>query len=348
MNAVLPQFVELGTNKIDDLPSILGLHRITLNEVLILYDETTARIGGQRIVTTLRRKAKSVVGDIVENSDEPNVSRIESTIKKNKPGLVIGFGGGKVMDVAKKAAGAQHVRFISIPTTLSNDGLASPVSVIKDAHNIPVSHITSPPHGVIIDINIVKNAPHRHLLAGVGDLMSNLSAVFDARLAPQQGTEKYDNDALPLAEAGGLKLLRLKTRDIESTTFLRNLAQGLIKSGFAMCIWGTSRPASGSEHKISHSIDHYFPSRKALHGEQVGIAAIFTMAMQRNKSFDRVKAFYEDIGFPTKLSYLGLNTDEFVKVVLNATKIRPERHTILEEMKPTASDVRRVLRRAGL
>lgn len=348
MNAVLPQFVELGNNKIDVLPAVLALHRIALNEVLILYDETTARIGGQRIVTTLRRKAKSVVGDTVENSDEPNVTRIESTIKKNKPDLVIGFGGGKVLDVAKKAAGTQRVRFISIPTTLSNDGLASPVSVIKDARNIPVSHITSPPHGVIIDIDIVKNAPRRHLLAGVGDLMSNLSAVFDARLAQQQGAEKSDNDALSLAEAGGLRLLKLKTRDIGSTTFLRNLAQGLIKSGFAMCIWGTSRPASGSEHKISHSIDHYFPSRNALHGEQVGIAAIFTMAMQRNESLDRVKAFYEEIGFPTKLSYLGLSPDEFVKVVLNATKIRPERHTILEEMRPTADDVRRLLRRAGL
>lgn len=348
MNALLPQFIELGKNKIDELASILKLHKLTLHRVLMLYDDTTARIGGEEIVAALRRKAESVLSDTVENSDEWNVNRIKSVIKKNKPDLVMGFGGGKVLDVAKKAAGAQHVRFISIPTTLSNDGLASPVSVIKDAHNIPVSHITLPPHGVIIDIDIVKNAPRRHLLAGAGDLMSNLSAVFDARLAQQEKAEKIDSDALSLAEAGGLKLLKLKTRDIGSTIFLRNLAQGLIKSGFAMCIWGTSRPASGSEHKISHSIDHYFPSRKALHGEQVGIAAIFTMAMQHNKYLHRVKAFYEDIGFPTKLSYLGLSSDEFIKVVLNATKIRPERHTILEELRPTGTDVRRVLRKAGL
>lgn len=346
--AVLPQFIELGKHKIDDLASILTRHKVTHRKVLVLYDDTTARIRGEKIVATLRRKAESAQGDIVENSDTANVSRIESVIKNNAPGLVIGFGGGKVLDVAKLAAGSQHVMFISVPTTLSNDGLASPVSVIKDARNIPVSHITVPPHGVVIDIDVVKNAPRRHLLAGVGDLMSNLSAVFDARLAQQQKAETIDTDALALAEAGGVKMLELKTRAIGSTIFLRNLAQGLIKSGFAMCIWGTSRPASGSEHKISHSIDHYFPPSKALHGEQVGIAAIFTMAMQHNTCLRPLRAFYDGIGFPTKLSYLDINTDEFVKVVLHATKIRPERYTILEKLKPTATDVRRVLKRAGL
>jgi glycerol-1-phosphate dehydrogenase [NAD(P)+] len=314
----------------------------------MLYDDTTARIGGEAIVAILRRKAKTVLSDTVANSDERNVNRIKSVIKRDKPDLVMGFGGGKVLDVAKLAAGTQRVRFISVPTTLSNDGLASPVSVITDASNIPVSHITLPPHGVIIDIDIVKNAPRRHLLAGAGDLMSNLSAVFDARLAQEKKTESVDTASLSLAEAGGLKLLSLKTHDILSSTFLRNLAEGLMKSGFAMCIWGTSRPASGSEHKISHAIDHYFPTLKALHGEQVGIAALFTMVLQHNEAFRRVKKFYEDIGFPTKLSYLGLSTDDFVKVVLNATKIRPERHTILEELRPIGNDVRRVLCEAGL
>lgn len=346
--ALLPQFVELGTKKIDNLLTILGTHRVSCSRVLILYDDTTVDIGGQNIMTTLSKTGIWVLGDSVENSDDINVDRIKSVIEKHAPDSVIGFGGGKVLDVAKMAAAEYHTRFISIPTTLSNDGLASPVSVIKDAQNIPISHITMPPYGVIIDIGIVKKAPRRHLMAGVGDLISNLSAVFDARLAQEKKAETIDADSLALAEAGGLRLLELKTRDISSTVFLRHLAHGLIKSGLAMCISGTSRPASGSEHKISHSIDHYFPPSKALHGEQVGIAAIFTMSMQHNKSLHGVRKFYERIGFPTKLSYLGLNTDEFTEVVLNATKIRPERYTILEDRDPTGIDILRVLKEAQL
>ncbi len=345
---VLPRFVEMDECPLDRLIPILNSHHVSFRKALILYDDTTAIIGGQDIIAKLEKSGKQVLGEAVQNSDGANVHRIGSVIRKNTFDLIIGFGGGKVLDVAKLAAGVDHTRFITIPTTLSNDGIASPVSVIKDSRGIPISHITIPPYGVIIDIGVVKKAPRRHLLAGVGDLISNLSSAFDARLAHQAKGEAINSNALALAEAGGLKLLTLKTRDIGSTVFLRNLAQGLIRSGFAMCISGTSRPASGSEHKISHSIDHYYPPSKALHGEQVGIAAIFTMALQENKYLHRVTAFYRSIGFPTELSYLHLDNDEFVEVVLNAAMIRPERYTILEHTRPGKAEIIHVLKEARL
>jgi glycerol-1-phosphate dehydrogenase [NAD(P)+] len=345
---MLPQFVELGQGKIRALPVLLKTHEVSFDRVLLLYDDTTLRIGGQKISRLLTKHGASVIGHSIENSKDANVAIIRAVIKQHVPDLLIGFGGGKVLDVAKLAAGRHGVRFISIPTTLSNDGLSSPVSVIKDRRNIPISHITTPPYGVVIDIDVVRQAPPRHLLAGVGDLLSNLSAVFDARLAQGKKHEEISDNALELSEAGGRALVELRTNNISSSDFLQHLAHGLLKSGFAMCISGTSRPASGSEHKISHSIDHYFPPGKSLHGEQVGIAAIFTMLLQGNDFRKKVDAFYRSIGFPTKISYLGLNEDEFTRVVQNATKIRPERYTILEDLKPSAQDIRRALRAAKL
>jgi len=345
---ILPQFVELGTNKITGLLHILKKHQVAYNKALLLHDDNTINIGGNDIITTLRETNIRVINQTVENSDEKTARRIKGTIKENSPDLVIGFGGGKVLDVAKLAAADNNVRFISIPTTLSNDGLASPVSVIKDDDNIPISHITKPPHGVIIDIDIVKKAPLRHLMAGVGDLLSNLSAVFDARLAHEKKQEQIDTNALELAEVGGKRLLELGAKKIDSPVFLENLAQGLVKSGFAMCLFGTSRPASGSEHKISHSIDHYFPPSKGLHGEQVGIAALFTMALQKNSYYEAVSSFYKKIGFPGKLSHLGLNQEEFIRVVLNATRIRPVRYTILEHVRPSADDIKGLLKKTNL
>lgn len=345
---ILPQFVELGTNKITGLLHILKKHQVAYNTALLLHDDNTINIGGYDIIATLRETNIRVINQTVENSDEETARRIKGTIKENSPDLVIGFGGGKVLDVAKLAAADNNVRFISIPTTLSNDGLASPVSVIKDDDNIPISHITKPPYGVIIDIDIVKKAPLRHLMAGVGDLLSNLSAVFDARLAHEKKQEQIDNNALELAEVGGKRLLELDAKKIDSPVFLENLAQGLVKSGFAMCLFGTSRPASGSEHKISHSIDHYFPPSKGLHGEQVGIAALFTMALQKNSYYEAVSSFYKKIGFPGKLSHLGLNQEEFTRVVLNATRIRPGRYTILEHVRPSADDIKELLKETNL
>lgn len=345
---MLPRFVELGTGLVTDLISILRKYEVHFRKALILYDDTTMNIGGQKLMTMLDANRIRTIGHSVMNSDNNNVTQVGTVIAQHMPDLVIGFGGGKVLDVAKLAAAEHDTRFISVPTTLSNDGIASPVSVIKDEQNIPISHITHPPYGVIVDIEVVKQAPLRHLMAGVGDLLSNLSAVFDARLAHRKQKEPVDDNALNLAEAGGLRLLESRSHDITTKPFLQHLAQGLVKSGFAMCISGTSRPASGSEHKISHSIDHYFPPSKGLHGEQVGIAALFTMVMQNNQSLQRMKRFYQRIDFPMKINYLDLSKEQFTKVVLNATKIRPERYTILEEIKPTATDIERILKSADL
>lgn len=345
---ILPQFVELGTDKITGLLHLLRKHRVAFSMALLLHDDNTLHIGGHDIMVTLKEQHIKVINRTVENSDETTARKIKEIIKVTSPDLVIGFGGGKVLDVSKLTAAENNVKFVSIPTTLSNDGLASPVSVIKNPDNIPVSHITKPPHGVIIDIDIVRKAPLKHLMAGVGDLISNLSAVFDARLAHEKKQEQIDNNALELAEVGGKRLLQLNAESIDSPVFLENLAQGLVKSGFAMCLFGTSRPASGSEHKISHSIDHYFPPSKGLHGEQVGIATLFTMALQNNNYHTAVRNFYKKIGFPSKLSHLGLNHDEFAEVVLNATRIRPDRYTILEHIRPNLNHIKTLLKEANL
>ncbi|MDH4212192.1 MAG: iron-containing alcohol dehydrogenase family protein [candidate division WOR-3 bacterium] len=344
----LPQFIELGEMKIENLLKILDKHNLISKRIMLLCDENTVSIGGHQILATLRAEDLDVLEQHVDNSDDQNAMRVAQKIEEEKPGLVIGFGGGKVLDVAKLAAGLKNKKYISIPTTLSNDGIASPVSVIKNNENIPVSHITKAPFGVIIDLDIIKKAPRRHLMAGVGDLISNLSAVFDARLAQEKQGEEINVSALQLAESGGHRLLNMETSEVESTIFLQELAHGLVKSGFAMCIWGTSRPASGSEHKISHSIDHFCPRSNGLHGEQVGIAAIFTMALQKNVSLEATRRFYTNIGFPCNLAHLGLNMTEFVNVVLNATKIRPERYTILEDRHPKEKEIEKIVDFLGL
>jgi len=276
------------------------------------------------------------------------VDYMQNIIEQEKPDLVLGFGGGKVLDVAKLAAGNKNTTFISIPTTLSNDGISSPVAVIKDKKNIPVSHITKAPYGIIVDISIVKKAPEKHIKAGIGDLISNLSAVFDARLAHKKGRETITSMALSVSEAGPLSLLDFKKPSIHNDDFLLCLAQGLTKSGIAMCITGSSRPASGSEHKISHAIDHLHSPRHTLHGEQTGIAAIFTMALQENSYLDKVIKFYTEVTFPHTLDHLSLTLEQFIQVVHAAGNIRPQRYTILEDIEITDKKIREIVRKTGL
>ena len=170
--AALPHFVELGEKKSSDLLRILDKYHLLSEKIILLSDENTATIGGNGMLDMLRSERLTVVSHSVDNSDDQNVARIAKTIAENQPQTVIGFGGGKVLDVSKLAAGLNNTKYVSIPTTLSNDGIASPVAVIKNRQNIPISHITATPYGVIIDLSIVRSAPRRHLMAGVGDLVT--------------------------------------------------------------------------------------------------------------------------------------------------------------------------------
>jgi glycerol-1-phosphate dehydrogenase [NAD(P)+] len=172
--------------------------------------------------------------------------------------------------------------------------------------------------------------------------------VFDARLAHKKTQEEINETALALAESGALGLLNTRQTSVKNRNFLTRLAQGLIKSGCAMCILGSSRPASGSEHKISHALDHLFAPRKTLHGEQVGIATLFTMALQENKQLTRVMHLYGTIRFPHTLRHLSVTENQFIKVVQRAHTFRPYRYTILEDREITPEVISQTMHTAGL
>lgn len=339
-----PRFLEVGKDLVPHLIEILQHQRYLIRRVLLLGDRKTFAIGGNAIARNFQRRKIQVIKTIVESCDEPMVDRITAVIKRRPPDLVIGFGGGKVLDASKLAAGRACIKYLSVPTILSNDGIASPVSVIKDRNGIPVSHLTRPPWGVVVDIGVVQKAPIRHLRAGIGDLISNLSAVYDARLAKKRKAGYVDDYALSLAEAGPARLLEQKCPRIKHPDFLMRLTEGLAQSGLAMGIAGSSQPASGSEHKISHSLDQVCPRPRNLHGEQVGIAAVFTMAVQENDYLARVRSFFRRIGFPVKLGYLGLTPEVFCRVVAHSLRIRPDRYTILEDRKLKDKEILRVVK----
>jgi glycerol-1-phosphate dehydrogenase [NAD(P)+] len=344
----IPRFFEIGSGNTGQILDILKKYRLRHRRVVLLGDDRTFAIGGNDIAAGFARKGIATVRSKVKKSDDPSVFRTAKLVKKFRPDLVIGFGGGKVLDVAKLAAGRNRVKFISMPTILSNDGIASPVAVITNHMNIPISHLTAPPYGVIVDLDLIMKAPIRHLRAGVGDLISNLSAVFDARLAMSRGPDSIAPHILRLAETGPVRLLACKEKNIKSTGFLNCLTSGLIKSGLAMCMVGSSRPASGSEHKISHALDYLYPLRKTLHGEQVGIASLFTMTLQGNKFLKQVKRLYSRSGFPMKISRLGIDRNGFILVLEHARTIRPKRYTILEERKIKRADAQKIMKKLGI
>jgi glycerol-1-phosphate dehydrogenase [NAD(P)+] len=219
---------------------------------------------------------------------------------------------------------------VAVATNLAHDGLASPVSVLQHGESRR-SYGVAAPAAVMVDLSFVRRAPTHFLRSGIGDVVSNLSAIADWRLAHEVRDEPIDGVAVALASTAAEAVVA-QAGPTTSDSFLVCLAESLILSGMAMSAAGTSRPCSGACHEISHALDQRHPGI-ASHGEQVGLGAMFAMFLRGD--LDRVQQLAEVFrrhGLAITPLELGIKPEQFVDAVLHGPATRPDRFTILEHL----------------
>src|SRR5450756_2988326 len=106
---------------------------------------------------------------------------IEQRIVTTRPQVLSGVGGGTIIDAAKISSCTQNIPFISIPTTVSHDGIASPLASIKGSDK-PYSILAQAPLAIIADTEVIAQAPWRFMISGCGDVISKFTAVKDLSL----------------------------------------------------------------------------------------------------------------------------------------------------------------------
>ena len=199
---------------------------------------------------------------------------------------VVAIGGGRTLDVAKYAATRAAVPMVAVATNLAHDGLCSPVASLEHPHG-KGSYGVALPLAVVVDLDYVRAAPRQLVRAGVGDAVSNLSAIEDWLLAERERGEPVDGLAIAFARTAGEALLH-RSDTVTDEGFLVALAEALVLSGMAMSVAGSSRPCSGACHEIIHAIDAMFPG-VSNHGELAGIGALFaTFLREDDARFDAI------------------------------------------------------------
>ncbi len=324
----LPREVVVGNETLPLLSEIcerLGF----CNSALVVTGPQTKGVAGCMVIDLLRDKKMDVDYLVVNSSTLWEVRAVEERIKEFKPQVVIGVGGGTKIDVAKLSSTSQGLAFISVPTTASHDGIASPLAAVKGLKK-PYSVMTQSPMAVVADTDIIIHSDYRFTASGCGDLVSKFTSVRDWELAYKAKNEYYGEYAASLA----LMSARLVTKNADIIKpgveeGLRLVLEGLISCGVAMSIAGSSRPCSGSEHLFSHSLDMIEPN-ESLHGEQCGVGAIM-MAYLYNLDWKGIKDTLQKTGAPTTAEDLGIEPESLVKALVQACTIRPERYTILDE-----------------
>jgi glycerol-1-phosphate dehydrogenase [NAD(P)+] len=335
----LPRRILIGDNVIGELGSFIEMPK-------------TARIivaSGTNVQQKVREMvASSLTGRVgwvdVVSSDMKNVRSVMKASREAR--CIIGVGGGKSVDVGKLAASKLNIPFFSVPTSASHDGIASPFASIRGMKK-HYSIKAKPPVGILADVDVIAAAPPRLFAAGCGDLVAKLTAVRDWQLGHDATGEYYGEYAASLAMMSAHMVLdNSKRMGRADRSAVRDLVEALISTGVAAGIAGTSRPCSGSEHLFSHALDVICPGR-GLHGEKCGIGTILSAKIQ-GLDWQSVRTALDDVKAPITAEQIEVTGEQVVEALVEAASIRPDRYTVLSEVKLDSRKAREIAEETGV
>jgi glycerol-1-phosphate dehydrogenase [NAD(P)+] len=297
---------------------------------------------GEEIAEKLRPQLEHATIWTVEGGSVEASRALAASLREGFYDALVGIGGGKTLDVAKHAASFVGLPMVAVATNLAHDGIASPVASLEEDGR-KLSYGVQMPVAVMVDLDYVGRSAPEQRRAGIGDAISNLTAIADWRLAGDERGEEVDGVAVTFAHTAAMAVLH-RAETIDSESLLTALAEALVLSGLAMATAGSSRPCSGGEHEILHAIDHLFPC-EAAHGELAGAASLFSSFLRGDDELARdIDACLTRHGLPRTPADLGLSDDQFAQAVAYAPQTRPDRYTILEHLALDDEEVRRRVR----
>jgi glycerol-1-phosphate dehydrogenase [NAD(P)+] len=249
-----------------------------LKNLAIVADTHTYKALGQQVENTLKRNSFEVHTTVLEghhiHADEHQLIKtfIHAPISDY---TFIAVGSGTITDITRLVSHRSNRQFIAMPTAPSVDGFTSVGAPIILA-GVKTTIICQAPLAVFADIEVLRQAPHRLIAAGFGDMLGKITSLADWRLGSLLWNEPFD-EAIAARSQKAIDKVIAHADEIgqASEQGIQALMDTLIESGLCMLDFGSSRPASGAEHHISH----YWEMKRLkegaetpLHGAQVGYA----------------------------------------------------------------------------
>lgn len=279
-------YVYIENNAILRLTEILRDYK----SVLIVADENTYNAAGDKTVSALCGKEIKRVVFTGSRVLVPNEEAI-NTVTENISGvdMIVGIGSGVIQDLCKYVSHFNKIPYIIVATAPSMDGYASDGAAMITG-GMKVTYKAGLPRAIIADTDVLRNAPIDMLKAGYGDIIGKFSALNDWKLSNCVNDEYFCQYIYDLTLEQIDRTLRLASGILErNEESIKTLMEALVIIGILMSFAGSSRPASGSEHHLSHFFEitgiiddtEYFP-----HGIDVAYSTIITTEL-REKILNR-------------------------------------------------------------
>ena len=346
----LPRKVIIGNKILNNTLEYIKETTLKNEKIVFITGENVKRKINQQIEDNFIKKQIEYQWVLAGDASFQSVEDIEKEIKNDKIEIIVGIGGGRCIDIGKMTANNLKKPFVSIPTSASHDGISSPFVSLRGGKK-PYSIKVETPIGIVADLEIISNAPYRLIASGCGDLIAKITAIKDWELARDDVNEYFGEYAANLSYISAKMILDISNNITEykkiDKKITRTIVEGLISSGVAAGIAGSSRPCSGSEHLFSHALEYITSSKCGLHGERVGIGTII-MAKLHNLDWKDIKRSLEIIGAPTTAKEIKADKDELIDAFFLAGKIRPERYTILNKVKLDRNQIKNLVEEVGI
>ncbi len=291
------EHIVIGADALAQLPGICRAY----NRILLVCDDNTwaacARQVADMLGDQLENRLILCSGEHVLVPDEQAIAQIEEMVTEQTE-LILGVGSGVINDLCKHVSFQHDLPYYIVATAPSMDGYVS-VGAALILGGMKVTLNARPPKAVIADTGVLKNAPMPMLQAGYGDIIGKFSCLNDWKLSALIHGEYFCQRVydMTLDCANKVSKMAKGILDREEAT-VKALMEALVIVGIAMSYVDCSRPASGSEHHLSHFFEitgilegkEYFS-----HGIDVAYSAVLTarrreallQAMPPRKVFDR-------------------------------------------------------------
>lgn len=254
---------------------------------LVAVDENTWIVAGKRLAEILDQAGQSWTRyDVVAPNpadtpmcDDVAVQAFQDVLEASGCVAGIAVGSGTINDVVKLACHRLNIPMACVGTAPSMNGYTSGIAAVL-SEGVKTTVPARAPVVVIADLDVMAESPYRMICSGLGDLMSKPVSNADWQLSACLNDSFHSDDAMAIIETGAAMLdgvaQKLPARDRDA---IGGLTNSLMLSGLAMSVAGSSSPASGGEHLISHFIDMTgiaFDLPTDFHGCQVGVGTLTT------------------------------------------------------------------------
>ena len=272
-----PLAIEVRSGAVAALPGLLSDGRISAGgHVAVVVGPGSARRSSPRS----SRRSRTASSTRVSGGSVAAALGLVEELREGSHDAVVGIGGGRTLDVAKYAASQAGLPMVSVATNLAHDGIASPVASLEDEEGRKGSYGVHIPIAVVVDLDYVRRSPEEQIRSGIGDALSNLSALADWELAAEDRGEAIDGLAVTFARSGAESLV--SRTDDSARRLPHHSRRGARPQRARDGGRRLSRPCSGACHEISHAIDALYPE-PASHGEQVAVGRAVRLLPARGR-----------------------------------------------------------------